>query len=133
MYSYPEFGYFTMSGNLATQVSQAVGWAMASAYKGDDRIAASWVGDGATAEGDFHAAAIVRVGLSRAGDPQRRQQSVGDFEFPGIAGGDETTFASRGIGVGLPALRVDGNDFLAVYAATCNGRRSAPAPISAPR
>ena len=38
--------------------------------------------------------------------------------FAGIAGGDESTFASRGIGYGLPALRVDGNDFLAVYAAT---------------
>jgi 2-oxoisovalerate dehydrogenase E1 component alpha subunit len=38
--------------------------------------------------------------------------------FAGLAGGDESTFASRGIGYGLPALRVDGNDFLAVYAAT---------------
>jgi 2-oxoisovalerate dehydrogenase E1 component alpha subunit len=38
--------------------------------------------------------------------------------FQGIAGGEHTTFAARGIGYGLPALRVDGNDFLAVYAAT---------------
>src|SRR5690606_35028126 len=38
--------------------------------------------------------------------------------FQGIAGGLETTFASKGIGYGLPALRVDGNDFLAVWAAT---------------
>ncbi len=33
-YSFPEYGYFAMSGNVATQVPQAVGWAMASAYKG---------------------------------------------------------------------------------------------------
>jgi 2-oxoisovalerate dehydrogenase E1 component alpha subunit len=38
--------------------------------------------------------------------------------FQGIAGGDQAPFAARGIGFGLPALRVDGNDFLAVYAAT---------------
>ena len=38
--------------------------------------------------------------------------------FQGIAGGLETTFASKAIGYGLPALRVDGNDFLAVWAAT---------------
>ena len=38
--------------------------------------------------------------------------------FQGIAGGTEAPFAARGVGYGLPALRVDGNDFLAVFAAT---------------
>jgi 2-oxoisovalerate dehydrogenase E1 component alpha subunit len=38
--------------------------------------------------------------------------------FRGIAGDADSPFASRAIGYGLPALRVDGNDFLAVYAAT---------------
>src|SRR5581483_8521895 len=38
--------------------------------------------------------------------------------FQGIAGGEHSTFAARAIGYGLPGLRVDGNDFLAVYAAT---------------
>ena len=92
---------------------------MASAYKGDDRIAASWVGDGTTAEGDFHHALQFRLRLSRAGDPQRRQQPMGDFELLRASpAASEATFASRAIGYGLPALRVDGNDFLAVYAAT---------------
>src|SRR6185295_12022304 len=53
MYSSKEKGFFTISGNLGTQFPQAVGWAMASAYKGDTRIAASWIGEGTTAEGDF--------------------------------------------------------------------------------
>jgi 2-oxoisovalerate dehydrogenase E1 component alpha subunit len=35
-----------------------------------------------------------------------------------VAGGDQQTFAARGPGYGLAGLRVDGNDFLAVYAAT---------------
>src|ERR671914_353060 len=54
MYSSSEAGFFSISGNLGTQFSQAVGWAMASAYKGERRIAAAWIGDGATAEPDFH-------------------------------------------------------------------------------
>ncbi|MEC7398441.1 MAG: thiamine pyrophosphate-dependent enzyme, partial [Pseudomonadota bacterium] len=54
MYSSKEHSFFTISGNLATQTPQAVGWAMASAIKGDTRIAATWVGEGSTAEGDFH-------------------------------------------------------------------------------
>ena len=54
-YSSKEHGFFSISGNLATQYIQAVGWAMASAIKGDTKIAAAWIGDGSTAESDFHA------------------------------------------------------------------------------
>ncbi len=118
MYSSKASGFFTISGNLGTQFPQAVGWAMASAYKGDDRIAASWVGDGTTAEGDFHYACTF-ASVYRAPvilNIVNNQWAISSFS--GIAGGDESTFAARGIGYGLPALRVDGNDFLAVYAAT---------------
>ena len=118
MYSSKEFGFFTISGNLGTQFPQAVGWAMASAYKGDDRIAAAWIGDGTTAEGDFHYAcnfaSIYRAPVIL--NVVNNQWAISSFA--GIAGGDESTFASRGIGYGLASLRVDGNDFLAVYAAT---------------
>ncbi|RZJ91437.1 MAG: 3-methyl-2-oxobutanoate dehydrogenase (2-methylpropanoyl-transferring) subunit alpha [Brevundimonas sp.] len=118
MYSSKEFGFFTISGNLGTQVPQAVGWAMASAYKGDDKLAVAWTGDGATAEGDFHSA-LTFAAVYRAPvilNIVNNQWAISSFQ--GIAGGDETTFASKAIGYGLPALRVDGNDFLAVWAAT---------------
>jgi 2-oxoisovalerate dehydrogenase E1 component alpha subunit len=118
MYSSKKDGFFTISGNLGTQFPQAVGWAMASAYKGDDRIAASWIGDGTTAEGDFHQA-LNFASVYRAPvilNVVNNQWAISSFQ--GIAGGEETTFASRAIGYGLPGLRVDGNDFLAVYAAT---------------
>jgi 2-oxoisovalerate dehydrogenase E1 component alpha subunit len=36
--------------------------------------------------------------------------------FQGIARGGSGTFAARGLGFGIPALRVDGNDYLAVHA-----------------
>ncbi len=118
MYSAKDFGFFTISGNLGTQVPQAVGWAMASAYKGDDKIAIAWTGDGATAEGDFHNA-LTFAAVYRAPvilNVVNNQWAISSFM--GIAGGLETTFASKAIGYGLPALRVDGNDFLAVWAAT---------------
>lgn len=117
-YSSREAGFFSISGNLGTQYSQAVGWAMASAYKGDHRIAAGWVGDGATAEPDFHYA-LTLASVYHAPvvlNVVNNQWAISCYQ--GIAGGDESTFASRAIGYGIPALRVDGNDFLAVYAAT---------------
>jgi 2-oxoisovalerate dehydrogenase E1 component alpha subunit len=118
MYSSKKDGFFTISGNLATQVPQAVGWAMASAYSGDVRIAATWLGDGSTAEGDFHAA-MTFAAVYRAPviiNVVNNQYAISSFQ--GIAGGENTTFAARGVGYGMAPLRVDGNDFLAVYAVT---------------
>jgi 2-oxoisovalerate dehydrogenase E1 component alpha subunit len=118
MYSIREAGFFSISGNLATQYIQAVGWAMASAIKGDTKIASAWIGDGATAEPDFdtaltfahvyHAPVILNV--------VNNQWAISTFQA--IAGGENSTFAARGVGCGIASLRVDGNDFLAVYAAS---------------
>ena len=116
MYSAKAFGFFSISGNLATQYIQAVGWAMASAIKGDTRIAAAWIGDGATAEPDFHAA-LVFASTYRAPvvlNVVNNQWAISTFQ--GIARGSSATFAARGHGFGIPALRVDGNDYLAVHA-----------------
>ena len=118
MYSDRERGFFSISGNLATQYPQAVGWAMASAIKGDSRIAAAWIGDGATAEGDFHNA-VTFAGVYRAPvilNDVNNQWAISTFS--GIAGAELTTFAARAVGYGIAGLRVDGNDALAVYAAT---------------
>jgi 2-oxoisovalerate dehydrogenase E1 component alpha subunit len=116
LYSSKEFGFFTVSGNLATQFVQAVGWAMASAIRGDTRIAVGWVGDGSTAESDFHAA-LVFASTYRAPvvlNIVNNQWAISTFQ--GIARGGAGTFAARGLGFGLPSLRVDGNDYLAVHA-----------------
>jgi 2-oxoisovalerate dehydrogenase E1 component alpha subunit len=118
MYSSREHGFFTISGNLATQFPQAVGWAMGSAIRGDSRIASAYIGDGSTAEGDFHAACTF-AGVYRAPvilNIVNNQWAISTFS--GMAGGELTTFAAKGLGYGIPALRVDGNDALAVYAVT---------------
>jgi 2-oxoisovalerate dehydrogenase E1 component alpha subunit len=118
MYSDKTHGFFSISGNLGTQYPQAVGWAMASAIKGDSRIAMGWIGDGATAEGDFHSAltfaAVYQAPVILA--VVNNQWAISSFS--GIAGAEQATFASRAVGYGIAGLRVDGNDALAVYAAT---------------
>jgi len=117
MYSDKNFGFFSISGNLGTQFPQAVGWAMAAAIKGDSRIAMGWIGDGATAEGDFHSAmtfaAVYNVPVVLA--VVNNQWAISSFS--GIAGAERATFAQRAVGYGIAGLRVDGNDALAVYAA----------------
>ncbi|EFQ62685.1 3-methyl-2-oxobutanoate dehydrogenase (2-methylpropanoyl-transferring) subunit alpha [Pseudomonas fluorescens] len=118
MYSVKDAGFFTISGNLATQFVQGVGWGMASAIKGDTKIASAWIGDGATAESDFHTA-LTFAHVYRAPvilNVVNNQWAISTFQA--IAGGEATTFAGRGVGCGIASLRVDGNDFIAVYAAS---------------
>jgi 2-oxoisovalerate dehydrogenase E1 component alpha subunit len=118
LHSYKRAGFFSISGNLATQFIQAVGWGMASAIKGDTRIASGWIGDGATAEADFHTA-LTFAHVYRAPvilNVVNNQWAISTFQA--IAGGEATTFAARGVGCGIASLRVDGNDFLAVHAAS---------------
>jgi len=109
---------FSVSGNLSTQYPHAVGWAMASAIKGEDHIAASWVGDGSTAEADFHYA-LTFAAVYQAPvilNVVNNQWAISTFQ--GFAGGERRSFAARGLGLGIPGVRVDGNDLLAVYAVT---------------
>jgi 2-oxoisovalerate dehydrogenase E1 component alpha subunit len=118
LYSARDYGFYSLSGNVGSRFGHAVGWAMASAYKGDDKIALAYIGEGTTAEGDFHEA-LTFASVYHA--PcilcvTNNQWAISSYS--GIAGGDETTFAAKAIAYGLPGLRVDGNDFLAVWAAT---------------
>jgi 2-oxoisovalerate dehydrogenase E1 component alpha subunit len=118
MYHNKEGNVFSISGNLSTQYPHAVGWAMASAIKGEDHIAASWVGDGSTAEADFHYA-LTFAAVYQAPvilNVVNNQWAISTFQ--GFAGGERRSFAARGLGLGIPGVRVDGNDLLAVYAVT---------------
>lgn len=117
MYSDKAHGFFSISGNLETQFPQAVGWAMASAIKGDSRIAMGWSGEGATAEGDFHAAMTFATVYNAPVILAIVNNQWAISSFSGIAGGEHATFAQRAEGYGIAGLRVDGNDALAVYAA----------------
>ncbi len=118
LYSVKEAGFFPVSGNLGTQYPQAVGWAMASAIAGDDKIASGWIGDGSTAETDFHSA-LVFASVYRPPvilNIVNNQWAISSYQ--GIAGGESAKFAARAHGFGIASLRVDGNDYCAVYAAS---------------
>ncbi|MEO1017436.1 MAG: thiamine pyrophosphate-dependent enzyme [Pseudomonadota bacterium] len=116
LYADKAHGFFSVSGNLGTQFIQAVGWGMASAIAGDTKIAVGWIGDGSTAESDFHAAMVFASTYSAPVvlNVVNNQWAISTFQ--NMARGKAVTFAERGHGFGIPAIRVDGNDYLAVYA-----------------
>src|SRR5437879_1545015 len=91
---------------------------MAAAIKGEDRLAASWIGEGASAEADFHHAMTFAAVYQAPVILNLVNNQYAISTFQGFAGGEHRTFAQRGPGYGIAGIRVDGNDFLAVYAVT---------------
>jgi len=117
LYSWKDGNFFTISGNLATQYCQAVGWAMAADYKGDDHIAAAWVGEGSSAESDVYHALLFATAY-KAPVLLNLVNNQWAISTPQAMASGGTTFAARGLGFNIPSIRVDGNDFLAVYSVT---------------
>jgi 2-oxoisovalerate dehydrogenase E1 component alpha subunit len=118
MYHSAEKRLFSISGNLATQVPQAVGWAMGSAIKGEPTVAATWTGEGSSAEADVHYAMVFASAYRAPAIINIVNNQWAISTFQGVAGGESPSFAARALGFGMPGIRVDGNDFLAVYAVT---------------
>lgn len=107
--------YLNMSSCIATQLSHAVGVAMGMKINGDnDSVCMGYMGDGATSEGDFHVsmnfAAVRKVPVVLV--CQNNQWAI---STPSAGQTASETFALKGLGYGMEALRADGNDMLAVY------------------
>lgn len=114
-YSWRAGNVVSISSPVGTQFPQAVGAAMAFAYRGERRVVGAWIGEGTSAQGDFHYAlnfaSVYRPPcVLNVVDNQWAISTHRDLASGG------TTFAARADAYRLPGLRVDGNDFLAVYA-----------------
>ncbi len=109
-------GIITGSSPIATQIPHASGVAYAMKYRGEDAVVASWFGDGATSEGDWHEALnfagihelpvvfVCENNLYAISVPLSKQMAITDVSV-------------RAEGYGFPGTSVDGNDVLACYEA----------------
>ena len=113
----PNVKMLPISVPIASQLNHATGLAMASKIKGEDHVTIAYVGDGGTSQGEFHEALnfasvfsspVVFVILNNqfAISVGRASQTRSE------------TLAQKGIAYGMPNILVDGNDVLAMYAAT---------------
>ena len=123
-YGSHDLNFMTISSPLATQIPQAAGYAYGQKLLGNDACTICYFGEGAASEGDFHAglniAAVSNcpvVFLVRNNGYAISTLTSEQFAGDGIA--------PRGVGYGIPSIRVDGNDILAVYAASIKARNLA--------
>jgi 2-oxoisovalerate dehydrogenase E1 component alpha subunit len=116
--------FMTISSPLGTQIPQASGYAYGQKMAGEEAVTICYFGEGAASEGDFHAglnmAAVLDcpvIFFCRNNGYAISTPASEQFAGDGIA--------SRGIGYGVPTIRVDGNDALAIYLATQHARELA--------
>jgi pyruvate dehydrogenase E1 component alpha subunit/2-oxoisovalerate dehydrogenase E1 component alpha subunit len=116
-YTFKEGNYYGMSSVIGTQLSHAVGAAMAARIRGDDVVVLGYLGDGATSANDFH------CGMNFAAVYQSPcvlfcQNNQWAISVPISKQSASETLAQKGKAYGMPYVRVDGNDVLAVYSVT---------------
>lgn len=109
--------FMTVSSPLGTQIPQAAGFAYGQKMSGSPAVTICYFGEGAASEGDFHAglnmASVLNcpvIFFCRNNGYAISTPAAEQFAGDGIA--------SRGVGYGVKTIRIDGNDVLAVYAAT---------------
>ena len=112
-----EHGVASICVPIATQVPHAVGFGWGSRLKGEDRVALTFFGDGATSEGAFHEGATF-AGAMKAPAILFCNNNQWAISTPLSKQTAAPTLADKAIGYGIPGIRVDGGDVLAVYEAT---------------
>jgi len=109
--------YVTPSSPVGTQLPMAVGTAWAAKIRGDPIVTLAYFGDGATSEGDFHAG-MNFAGVFKTPTVFFCKNNQWAISFPVDRQTAAKTLASKAQAYGFDGVRVDGNDLLAVYAAT---------------
>ena len=112
-----DFNVASICVPIATQIPHAVGFAWGSALKGEDRVALTLFGDGATSEGSFHEG-MTFAGVTKAPVVLFCSNNQWAISTPLARQTAAPTLADKAIGYGMPGVRVDGTDVLAVYEAT---------------
>ena len=102
---------------VGTQMPHAVGLAYAIQYRGDDAVVMAYCGDGATSEGDFHEA-LNFAGVWHVPVVFLVQNNQWAISVPLKKQTNSATIAQKALAYGVPGIQVDGNDVLAVYAAS---------------
>lgn len=102
------------SSVIGPQIPQAVGAAWAAKLSKRPDVMLGFMGDGATSEPDFHAA-MTFAGVHRTPSVLICQNNGWSISIPTARQTASATIAVKGRAYGVPAVRVDGNDVLAVY------------------
>ncbi len=111
-----DLGIYNLPSHIPDNFPVATGGAFAFKYRGEDRVALAYCGDGSTSEGDFHEAVNIAavLDLPCVFIVENNQYA---YSTP-LRLQSRTDFATKAVAYGIPGEKVDGTDVVAVYEAT---------------
>jgi TPP-dependent pyruvate/acetoin dehydrogenase alpha subunit len=111
------YRFGSVSSPIGTQITQAVGFSWAAKMKGDPSVSLVYFGEGATSSSEFHNG-LNFAGVFKTPTVFLCRNNGWAISVPVEKQTGAQTFAQKGFAYGVRAVRVDGNDLLAVYKAT---------------
>lgn len=112
----PSVGLFGTNGIVAGGIPAAVGLGISAKVRGTDQIAVAFFGDGAVNHGSFHES-VNFAGIQNAPVVFVCENNLYATCTPLTMATRNTNVASKGAAYGVPGIRIDGNDVLAVWRA----------------
>jgi pyruvate dehydrogenase E1 component alpha subunit len=123
-YGIPDINWVSISSPIGTQITQAVGTARAMQIRGAKEVSWVWFGDGGTSSNDFHAG-LNFAGVWKSPCVFMCENNHWAISVPQEMQTASRSFAAKAVAYGMPGVRVDGNDVLAVYQAASEARERA--------
>jgi TPP-dependent pyruvate/acetoin dehydrogenase alpha subunit len=116
-YTHKDTHFVSFSSVIGTHLIHAVGTAMAAKYRKDPCVTVTYIGDGGTSSNDFHSA-MTFMGVYKPPAVLFIVNNQYAISLPVSKQCGAEQLADKGLGYGVPAVRVDGNDVIAVYQAS---------------
>lgn len=129
-YTCKSIGLASVSSPVGTQITHAAGFGWAARLSGDDRVGLVYFGEGATSSSDFHSG-LNFAGVFRLPCVFLCRNNGWAISTPAEKQTASRTFAEKGHSYGVPGIRVDGNDVLAVISVTRRAVARAAAGLGA--
>jgi TPP-dependent pyruvate/acetoin dehydrogenase alpha subunit len=112
-----DLNIYNLPSHIPANFPVATGMAFAAKYRGEDRVCLAFCGDGATARADFHEALTI-AGVQKLPNIFFVENNQYSYSTPLWLTSASETFAAKAVAYGMPGVKVDGTDALAVYDAT---------------
>jgi TPP-dependent pyruvate/acetoin dehydrogenase alpha subunit len=108
-----DLGIYNLPSHIPANFPVATGMAFAAKYRGQDRVCLAFCGDGSTSRADFHEA-LTMSSVLKLPNVFVIENNQFAYSTPLQMQSNSETFAAKAVAYGIPGVKVDGTDVLAV-------------------
>jgi TPP-dependent pyruvate/acetoin dehydrogenase alpha subunit len=109
-----DLGVYNLPSHIPANFPVATGMAFASKYRGQDRVCLAFCGDGSTSRADFHESLTI-ASVQKLPAIYVIENNQFAYSTPLRLQSNSESFAIKAVAYGIPGVKVDGTDALAVH------------------